>query len=41
MHSLVLLSKLLGTDDTPAPVLARDQGRTQEARMRAYCGDHD
>jgi transposase len=41
MHTLVLRSKLLGTDDTPVPVLVPGRGKTQEARMWAYRGDHD
>jgi transposase len=39
MHTLVLQSKLLGTDDTPVPVLVPGRGKTQEARMWAYRGD--
>lgn len=39
MHTLVLRSKLLGTDDTPVPVLVPGRGKTQEARMWAYRGD--
>ena len=39
MHALVLQSKLLGTDDTPVPVLVPGRGKTQEARMWAYRGD--
>ena len=41
MHTMVLRSKLLGTDDTPVPVLVPGRGKTQEARMWAYRGDHD
>lgn len=41
MHTLVLRSKLLGTDDTPVPVLVPGRGKTQEARMWAYRGDQD
>jgi transposase len=41
MHTLVLRSKLLGTDDTPVPVLVPGRGKTQEARMWAYRGDHN
>jgi len=39
MHALVLRSKLLGTDDTPVPVLVPGRGKTQEARLWAYRGD--
>ena len=41
MHTMVLRSKLLGTDDTPVPVLVPGRGKTQEGRMWAYRGDHD
>jgi len=41
MHTLVLRSKCLGTDDTPLPVLVPGRGKTQEARMWAYRGDGD
>ena len=41
MHTLVLQSKLLGTDDTPVPVLVPGRGKTQEARIWAYRGDGD
>jgi transposase len=39
MHARVLKSKLLGTDDTPVPVLVPGRGKTQEARLWAYRGD--
>jgi hypothetical protein len=39
MHTSVLRSKLLGTDDTPVPVLVPGRGKTQEGRIWAYRGD--
>jgi transposase len=39
MHDRVLLSKMLGTDDTPSPVLVPGRGSTQEARFWLYRGD--
>jgi transposase len=39
MRTRVLKSKLLGTDDTPVPVLVPGRGKTQEARHWAYRGD--
>ncbi len=41
MRSLVLRSKMLGTDDTPVPVMVPGRGKTQEARMWAYRGDRE
>jgi hypothetical protein len=32
MHILALKSKILGTDDTPVPVMVPCRGKTQEAR---------
>ena len=39
MHQRVLQSKLLGTDDTPLPVLVPGRGKTQQGHMWAYRGD--
>jgi transposase len=39
MHTRVLQSKILGTDDTPVPVMVPGRGKTQEARIWAYRGD--
>ena len=41
MKALVLLSKVIGTDDTPVPVLDPKHGRTRTGRLWAYLGDHD
>ena len=40
MHTLVLRSKLLGTDDTPVPVLVPGRGKTQQGHLWAYRGDN-
>jgi transposase len=40
MHDRVLQSKLLGTDDTPVPVLVPGNGKTQQGHIWAYRGDH-
>lgn len=39
MHQRVLQSKLLGTDDTPLPVLVPGKGKTQQGHLWAYRGD--
>jgi transposase len=39
MHDRVLRSKLLGTDDTPLPVLVPGNGKTQQGHIWAYRGD--
>lgn len=39
MRSRLLQSRMVGTDDTPTPVLVPGRGKTQEARMWAYRGD--
>jgi len=40
MHEEVLRSKLLGTDDTPVPVLVPGRGKTQQGHLWAWRGDH-
>ena len=37
----VLTSKVLHTDDTPVPVQEKGRGKTRQARMWVYVGDHD
>jgi hypothetical protein len=39
MHQRVLQAKLLGTDDTPFPVLVPGNGNTQQGHLWAYRGD--
>jgi transposase len=41
MHALVLQSKLLGTDDTPLPVLVPGNGKTQQGHIWAWRGDRE
>jgi transposase len=40
MHERVLRSKLVGTDDTPVPVLVPGRGKTQQGHLWAWRGDH-
>jgi len=39
MHDRVLLSDVLGTDDTPVPLVERGRGKARQARFWAYRGD--
>ena len=41
MKGLVLGSKVVGTDDTPVPVLEPGRGKTRTGRLWVYVGDHD
>ena len=41
MKALVLQSKVIGTDDTPVPVLDPKRGKTRTGRLWAYLGDRD
>jgi transposase len=41
MKALVLQSKVIGTDDTPVPVLDPKRGKTRTGRLWVYVGDPD
>jgi len=41
MKALILQSKVIGTDDTPVPVLDPKRGKTRTGRLWVYLGDRD
>jgi transposase len=41
MRTLILMSKVVHTDDTPVPVLDPQRGRTREGRIWVYVGDRN
>jgi len=41
MHERVLRSELLGTDDTPVPMMEKGRGKTKRSYLWGYRGDED
>jgi transposase len=41
MHDRVLLSDVLGTDDTPTPLVEKGRGKTKQAHLWGYRGNGD